>query len=100
MYQSEYDELKEQIYRLKQYVDYQDQKMRSLGFCDIFKAINLANGSWNDEAPMFATFNKTCHELNLEMVKRGIVTQESITKTELNKDSVDLKPIMFPNLAD
>lgn len=102
MNQNEYDELKEQIYRLKQYVDYQDKKMRSFGHGDIARILEIVlwNSKKDDEQKRLQNLQrKICQEINLEMVKNGIVTQESITKTIVNEDgTMGLGPNMFPNL--
>jgi len=102
MNQNEYDELKELIYKLKQYVDYQDKKMRSFSQGDTCKLFEIAfwNSKKDDEQKWVLTEQrKICHEINLEMVKNGIVTQESITKPIVNEDgTMDLGPSMFPNL--
>ena len=96
MYQSEYDELKELIYRLKQYVDYQTVKTRRVSFHDIYKA--TYGESLMSEAEHLAALYKGLHEINLEMVKKGIITQNSITEPIINMDGVGMGPTMFPNL--
>lgn len=109
--QNEYDELKQQIHelkeqinRLKHYVDYQNKKMRSLGqgdMCGILMTVfsHLFKSSEYDENWLLTEKRKTCHEINLEMLEKGIITQESITKTIVNEDgTMGLGPTMFPNL--
>lgn len=109
--QNEYDELKQQIHelkeqinRLKHYVDYQNKKMRSLGQGDICGILmtafsHLFKSSEYDENWLLTEQYKTCQEINLEMVKHGIVTQESITETIVSKDGRTYQqPTLSPNL--
>ncbi len=109
--QNEYDELKQQIHelkeqinRLKHYVDYQNKKMRSFGQGDICKVLmivfgNSVKSSEYDENWILTEQRKTCHKINLEMLEKGIITQESITENIVSKDGrVDLRPTLSPNL--
>lgn len=88
MNQNEYDELKEQIYRLKQYVDMQDLKMSKY----VWHQCRAVLGWYYDPAIDKKCFlsskedvdkytdsalEKVCHEINSKMIEMGIVHEKS-----------------------
>ena len=88
MNQNEYDELKELIYRLKQYIDKQDLKMSMYawyqskavrGFFydpaigrDRFLFTKEDTDKYTDSA-----LDEICHKINSEMIEMGIVHEKS-----------------------